>query len=537
MSASQRAVLMGVLLVGAALRLTGTGWNLEHHSVVPTTNAPTFHVDEADFANGLRDDFRLFNEKSIVMDGPLVSNIAYWGVRFTGESNWDAALPLRWGRAVSAVADALSLLVLWFLLRRLNVYAPVALFAVALLAVHPNYVYNAHFARTHSLANFFQVVVLVCTAVMLQSTRLRTQAGALFVSGLCAILAGSARYPFLSLGLFPAWAMVALLLRARREGTLRHATLVLGLAAGLAVVLGLWLGFQFQPLDILRRGAAAQASADWQLRWSQGFELLKSAGRNVQMLFLFPARWPVALFLLCVPAASRIPGEKGARPHRLFVIMVTVWTLAYVVLWAKYSIPWQRYSMPVVTSALALGAVGMSELIKWRGWQWSRLSTTTAVLLLASPAFLSGLVAHHCSLDETHPLYQVSAALEKLPQTSSEPRKLYVHQFWNWNTPLFDLVSPQRFQLEFVPDMATLCAKAQPGDVILNLVFERLNGACDDGWTAAPIFAADNLGPPGYPYPEGYATTEWVHRHYDDSQYLFQEVTLLKFPARPVGHN
>ena len=272
----QRIVLVGLLLVGAVLRLTGLGWNLERHSVVPTGNAPTFHVDEADFANGLRDDFRLFNDKSIVMDGPLVSNIAYWGVRFSGKSNWDAALPLRWGRAVSAVADSLTLMVLWLLLRRLNVYAPVALFAVALLAVHPNYVYNAHFARTHSLANFFQMVAFGCTALMVQSTRLRTQACALFVSGVAAILAGSARYPFLSLGLFPAWSMVALLLRARREGTLRQVAPVLGVAAGAALMVGLWLGFQFHPLDILRRGAAAQASADWQLHWSQGFELLSS---------------------------------------------------------------------------------------------------------------------------------------------------------------------------------------------------------------------------------------------------------------------
>lgn len=533
-----RGVLLLLLLVGGVLRLSGLDWNLEHHSAVGFAGAPTFHVDEADLARGLKDDFRPFNTLSIVMDGPLVSNVAWLGVRILREPGaWDAALPILVGRFTAAFSDWLALLILWLLLRSLRVSTGVALFAVAAITVAPNHVLNAHFARTHTVANLLQLLTMLLTSVALWAATARTRALAFFGASFFAILAGSARYPFLSVGLLPAALIPVFAIRAHRTKTFREEFAQLVPAGLAALLVGGFLGFQLRPVEILGQGLAVQGSLAFQVPWHDVRGIALSALHNLKTISLFPGR--VGIWIFLVMGLFALPLELRAKRHTaaLFSGLVAGWALFYLVAWGKYAIHWQRYSIAFVMSVVVLGAIGLDRALavlrpRVPALQ-SRWAIATAALaaiaVLGSPAFLSGLIALRFNDDAAHPLYRVSSFIAQLPPGPQGPRTMFIETFWSWNRPLEDLVDPARVTLRYVPDLATACAEARPGDLVLDLAFARLHGTCPEGTSAKVLFAATNLGPAGYPYPSGSTTAPWPDRHYEDFHYLFQELELREF--------
>lgn len=536
-SNAARAVLLLLLTIGALLRITGVGWNITHHSAVPYSGPPTYHVDEAYFVDGLRDDFRAFNTMSIVMDGPLVSNVAYLGVLLSGHAppaKWEPSVPILVGRMAAAVSDALALLVLWLLLRAVRVSTGVALFAVAAITFAPNHVFNAHFARTHTIANLLQLLTMLFTARTIWGATARSRALSFFFASFFAILAGSARYPFLSVGLLPAITIPIAAVRAYRSKTLKQ-EFGLMVPAGLAALLfGLFLGFQLRPVGILQEGLAAQAAAVSQLPWSAVGKIIESALHNLRTIYLFPGRVGIWVFLLAAFVA--IPLDLRARKYAeaLFSALVAGWALFYLAAWGKYGIPWQRYSIAFVMSVTILGAIGLDRVVQLAKARFAALATRGAmvgaaavcVAILASPAYLSAIIALRFNDEANHPLYQVSRAVSELPASATGRRTVFVQTFWSWNTPLKDLFDPAKTTLRFVPDMATACGEAVEGDLLLDLAFARLEGQCPAGKTSRVAFASTNVGPPGYPYPAGFTSAPWADRHYEDFHYLFQEIEL-----------
>jgi hypothetical protein len=248
-------------------------------------------------------------------------------------------------------------------------------------------------------------------------------------------------------------------------------------------------------------------------------------------VFDFPGGAVRFVLALASPVALLLRGrsEDGSR-SRLVVALLLVWAGLYLALWAKFGVPWQRYSIPVSTALLVAGAVGLDRIAWWAHDRFpsSRLRVTcslAAVLLLASPAFFCALMLQRFVADTTNPLYALSLQLQ-----DEQRRQIFVHGFWQWNTPLLDVMPPERFAVRFVPSMGEACAAANEGDLVVDFVFERLRGTCSRH-QLTPVFDSSNLGPPGFPYPRDHRTAAWMGRHYEDYHYLFEEVTVSRFVA------
>jgi len=536
-SASHAARLpMHVLfIIHCLLRIGGLGWNIEHHTAFsrPPETVPTYHVDEALLVESMRTDFRLFSSYALVADGPLTANLIYVPLAAAGERpplHWRPAHALVTGRLVAAISACLAFPVLWLLLAELGVGKGMSLLALAVLTFAPNEVFNAHFARSHTLANLLQLVVLLATAKLLAESTRRNRCTWFAIATFAAIMAGSARYPFLTLGLFPAAGAIVLFVRSARSGQLFQETAALGLAGGAALLVGLLFGFDLRPAEILRKGFAAQAAVG-QFPWADLHGIAISARAKFLSVFDFPGgtvRWVLAL---AAPFAvlGRWPADKGDR-SRWMAALVLAWAALYLALWAKFSVPWQRYSIPLSTALLVCGAMGLDRVAAWTARRLDRgqlrvATSVAAALLLAPAAFFCALMLHRFMADTTNPLYELSIALRDEPK-----RQIFVHGFWQWNKPLLDVMPPDRFTLRFVPSMQDACAVANEGDLLVNFVFEPLRGSCvRHGLT--PVFHASNLGWPGFPYSREHDTAPWSRRHYEDYHYLFEEVTVFRFVA------
>jgi len=532
-SRAARALVFVLFAIHCILRIGGLEWNLQHHSAFPQPqdDVPTYHVDEQLLVQSMRTDFRLFSSYAMVVDGPLSANLIYLPLAAGSEHpplRWNPAHVLLAGRLVAAISACLAFPALWLLLAELGVGKAIRVFALAVVAFAPNEVFNAHFARSHTLANLLQIVVLLATAKLMDADTRGARCGWFAIATLSSVLAGSARYPFLTLGLFPAAAGMVLLVRLAKS-RLWPEIAALALSGAVALVVGLLLGFDLRPIDILRKAVAYQAAVG-QLAWSDVRGIALSARGKLFSVFDFPGGAARCVLALASPfALGRGAGGNGTR-SRFIVALLLVWAALYLALWAKFAVPWQRYSIPFSTALLVTGSVGLERLMTWARSRFHiqhlRLaSVVVAVLLLAAPAYFSALIFHRFVADTTNPLYALSLALR-----GEQPRQVFLHGFWQWNTPLRDVMPPDRFTLRFVGSMQEACALASDGDLVVNLVFEPLRGSCPQHGLV-PVFHTSNLGPPGFPYPRDHDATPWMGRHYEDYHYLFEEVTVSRLVA------
>ncbi len=525
-SKTLRRLLWPLFAVHCALRLAGLGWNLELHAARPAANVPTYHVDEYLLIEGLRSDYRLFSDYSIVTDGPLSLNLTYVPLRVLGErppESWHPARALLVGRWLSALSECLAFPLLWGLLLRLGVGEGAALLGVAVLAFAPNHVFNAHFARSHALAGLLQLLTWYAAARALGAPAARARWSWFGLSALASILAGATRYPFLTLGVFPAATAAILLVRARRAGELGEAWPQFAAASLVALGAGLAVGFDLRPLDILRAGFLAQQAVG-QIPWTDPGAIVRSALAKLVSTLSFPGggvRFVMLVATLALPLHRGIPREREGT-GRLLVPLVVGWAFLYLALWAKFGVPWQRYSMPFSLALTVSGAYGLDRLARATAGKVPRGSRTACAaacaLLLASPAYMSVLVTWRFVADRTNPHYRLALELERL-----RPRSVYVSSFWSWNRPVLADLVPASTALVFVPNARAACEGAAPDDVIVDFSTAPLGGKCP-GRATAPAFHFTNLGPPGYPFPAGSSSAGWAERHWDDYHYLFEDV-------------
>lgn len=535
----------GILFaLSCALRVAGLDWNLAAlHSAAGPAAIPTYHIDEWLLLDGLRSEFRLFSRYSLLTDGPLSVNLLYLALRALGMSSaaeWNGDLALGVGRIMSAVADCASLLVLGVLLRTLKVSRAVTFAVLAITALAPNHVFNAHFARSHTIANLLQLVVVLAAARSMLAAQAGGRAGWLFTAVLVAVLAGSARYPFLTLGIFPAAAMIFLLARAPAPARVRTAAWLAATGAA-ATLLGVAVGFGMMPIEILRAGFQSQ-SAVGQLPWGEVRAIVRSAVSKVASTLEFAGGGARALLLVATPLAfltGRGRAEAARREVRPVAVLVAAcsvaWALMYLVLWAKFSVPWQRYSIPFSTALLVPGALGLDAVREWAGaWLRGRGARPVAiaraaaaaggVALLASPAYMSALVVDRTVRDETNPHYELSRVLHELG-----PGRVYVNHFWAWNRMVLQQIAPPaEVEWRFVPDLAQACAEARPGDVVVDFVIERLSGECSARELATHA-ELSNAGPGGYPFPARGEAELWLNRHFEDYHYVFEQIRVRRF--------
>ncbi len=527
----QRGLLFALFAVHCSLRFSGLSWNIEHHAAFPTQDVPTYHVDEDFLVEGMRSDFRLFSGYSLLVDGPLSANLMYLPLAMIGErapDRFSARNALLVGRAISAAADCLAFPVLWLLLATLGATPWAALFGVAVITFGPNEVFNAHFARSHTLANLLQLSVLLATARMLLAIGRIQRALWFGAAVLLTLLAASARYPLLTLGILPSAAAVSLLLRADRRSELGLELKALGLTGFTALVVGLLLGFGFHPVRIFQNAFAYQSKFG-QLNWHDISGIARSAQTKLISVFRFAGGGARLILLLAAPLIF-FGARRESKPDvaRFLGAGLALWAGLYLILWAKFSVPWQRYAIPLSSCLVVLGVVGFT-----RGSVWAEhliaprplrlVSVVGTVALLTSPAYLCGLMLYHFVDDLTHPLYQVGLALRSEPR-----RQIFINNWWSWNRPLFHILPSERFEVHLVPSLEAACALARDGDLVFDLVFEPLRGRCASA-ELTPIFHASNLGPPGYPYPADHLSP-YTGSAADtvDYHYLFQDVTLSR---------
>src|SRR5262249_22824526 len=296
------------------------------------------------------------------------------------------------------------------------------------------------------------------------------------------------------------------------------------ISGAFALALGLFIGFDFRPIQMLREAFQFQ-SAVGQIPWSEVPAIARSAGTKLISMIDFPGG-AVRLLLLLVSPFALMPNKRWRSPAPFLCTCLFAWAGLYLVLLAKFAIPWQRHSIPLSAALVVAGAVGIDRVARSARERITpnrralvRVGAAVgAVLLLAPPAYMSILIAERFAADVTHPLYELSMRLRQEVTSERKPRG-FINASLSWNAPPLQVVPIDRFQVEFVPSLEVACAEANEGDFVLDLVFEPLRGSCSL-FRLAPVFHSSNLGPPGYPFPADHASAPWAARHYMDFHYL-----------------
>jgi hypothetical protein len=212
-----RIYLLLIFFLGLTLRITGLGWGLPSD----TDRRMPFHPDEVwafetmQQMNWGKGDF---NPEPAHREGTLAYTIWAASGELLKRAGVISDMPWtlqqydsRYGRfllmmrAVNALADAGGILLIYFCVISLTADTWAALLAAWLFAVTPFELIYAHYARTHTLSNFFALLVCAVGVTLLkQATSVRI-ALAGFLSG----AAAATRYPAGGIVFVPALYLLA----------------------------------------------------------------------------------------------------------------------------------------------------------------------------------------------------------------------------------------------------------------------------------------------------------------------------------------
>jgi 4-amino-4-deoxy-L-arabinose transferase-like glycosyltransferase len=374
-----RVAILGILLLGAGLRLTQIGDGVPY----------TVGVDEpeileravrmmktADFNPHFYDypGFTFYFHTAIAsarfltgaMDGRWASLDAVWSGDF-----------YLWSRIATAF---LSVLTIYFVYRTACHWGDlVALTAALAMAVHPQLVREAHFALTDTPLTFFVSLTLLTalTAAIEGSTRW------FVLAGLFAGLAASTKYPGALAILMPLVAMPWRMPLRARAGALAA---VCG-----SFALGFLIGAPFSLLDLpgfLNGFAALMQHYNREVSpIDTGITYLK----YVRGWFGWPGvlptfiSWP-AIGVWAIGFAAAI-SRLRARATRTEAAVLLLFPLAYFWFIANQSLVYGRYAMPLAPALCIVFALGIVAVYRWvdqragRGWR-RHLGTALLVLLL-----------------------------------------------------------------------------------------------------------------------------------------------------------
>ena len=405
-------VLLCVLVLAVAIRLSGIRWGLPH-PYHPDEGSILFHALAFGTGDlnphwfrwpslGMYEMFGVYGVYYVV--GKLVGTFSAPSDLVRG---YLTDLTPFWylGRLASAAAGVATVWVTWLIGRR--TYSRFAgVFAAALLAVVYLHVRDSHYATPDVLTTFLASVSLLLAVSACSTGRARS----LVLSGLLAGLAASAKYPGVIAGVGTVTAFFFLF--SRREVAAR--TLFWILVAG---ALGFVAGTPFSVLsfgefqrDILMQftmvsttGPVFQQSFLAGLTEMFSGTLMRGVGAPVLILALIGCFVPTRVWESVEhDARDRIAGAAaGGR------IVLIAYTLAVLVVMAFLTIKRSTYLTPALPSLCVLAASGLNALFVWRSRRASLgLASIVAIAVVVVTAMPSLWFARVLGMPDTRTVAQ-----------------------------------------------------------------------------------------------------------------------------------
>ena len=362
--------LAGIVVLGLLLRFWGLAWGLpERIDLHPDEHE--YVVQHALNVSWQRPDPGFINYPSFLCYSTALLHGALKRLD-PARPDWKAYAE---GRAISAAYGTLTILVVFFLARRLGGNAKGALLAALWMALLPLNVWESHVAVTDVMMTFWTLLALLASVRLFEDPCLRRAVWA----GLCAGLATGSKYTAAIVCLAP---FVALLL-ADLTWKRRIQWLLVAAACALAAC------FVVTPFSFLRLGDTLKALAYENAHthgFHPGFSLPADGWQYHRFVYQFVAAWPFSLgFPLYLAALAGTAWFARRKDRRKWILLAfgAVWFLET----GSMTLVPLRYYHPL----LALGALfaGM-----WLGAELDRPAGTgrrraglAAVLLVAAYTF------------------------------------------------------------------------------------------------------------------------------------------------------
>jgi dolichyl-phosphate-mannose-protein mannosyltransferase len=389
------ALLIAIVALGAALRLTGITWG------VPTAASPhvPFHPDEpwAMQVLGQIDPGRGdLDPEEAHREGTLSYHLWYAtaaALRAAGVVDKlphelrgfdrDYARILIAGRIVTVLFGLGTIVIVFLAARRMAARPLAAVLAALLIAVTPFEVVYAHYLRPHVIADFFVALAIYAATFLAASRRPIPH----LLVGLACGLATAARYNVVLVALVPIAVVGWRELVARRgDAPLRRRLLTFTGASflvGAGVPIGLFAGDphlflawrEVKPQVMLQ---ASYMAAD-QLR---GVGILSLGRIGVYLEWLIPYG---TLPLLWVLYYAAVPYALARRELRRFAVPLVLYLVVYLFVMAKgYYLPlFIRAALPMFPAFALVAALAVDDLV-------ARLRAARRVVATAAVALVVG---------------------------------------------------------------------------------------------------------------------------------------------------
>jgi 4-amino-4-deoxy-L-arabinose transferase-like glycosyltransferase len=385
LSAVNRLSLIGILLLGAALRL----WTIAAGAPYVTG------VDEPEIVDRVVRMLRTGDFHPHFFDYPGVTfylHLVLGAARFLSgamarewaslDQLWSGDL-LVWGRAFTALLSTATIALVFAIGRRWSVAT--GLVAALATAVQPQLVQNAHFVLTDTPLTFF---VTAAVLAALRAGEIGTTK-AFAIAGLLTGLAAATKYN----GAVVVLAPLAIALLAPRVAS-RTAAAVAVLAGSAA---GFVIGAPYSVIDLpgFLNGFAALVQHYNQSR--PALETADTYRKYIQDWFglpLVPTGWRRALawpaLILCGLGAIAAVSDLRAPAFRARALALLVFPIAYFWLIANQSLVYARYAMPIAPAlsiALALGVRAAARRAHARApeGRLGRVALPVLLLVLVAP--------------------------------------------------------------------------------------------------------------------------------------------------------
>ncbi len=326
-------VLAGILLVGLALRFWNLGWGLPERL--------DLHPDESTYVIGHALELSWHNLDPVFLNYP--SFLCYATALLHGALHWtDPACP-DWtayliGRGISATCGTLTILVVFFLARRLGGNVRGALLAAAWTALLPLHVWESHIAVTDVMMNFWLMLTLLASVRLCAEPRPRVA----LLAGICLGLATGSKYTAAVACLAP---LVAVLLAQGISPGRRVALLAIAAAVSLAAC------FAVTPYSFLRFSDTLQAMAYENSHTHGhhfGFSVPANGPQYHRGVYQLVAAWPfslgVPLYLTAIAGTAWFVFRKPGRCRWA----VLAFALAFGALTCSMTFTPLRYYFPLL---------------------------------------------------------------------------------------------------------------------------------------------------------------------------------------------
>jgi len=438
------ATLIGIIALALLLRLPAVNWGMPPANI---SHFPSLHPDEIGVMKALRQirpEKLDFTPEAAHIEGTL----SYYLWAGLAGIAWVAGVPMNWegyhrvlllGRLSTVFLDICSVVLVFFILRRMRIGSALSLLGALMYAIIPFEVMQSVYMRTHVLSNLFILLTIYLSLRIYEAENNRLFMLIGFVLGLGA----ANRYVFAMVAIIPYCFLLYKLFVINKPEHVDLKTIVAGIFDRRAFIMAAFLiaGLFIGDMPLFLRFDEVKPYLLEQYNYSK-----MNQGHPGDVVFLhrlgayFASLIPAGTFLLWIPFYISFIGMIFIKEYRKYFIPITPFFIVYLVLMAKgYPILTIRTVLPlfpyfVLISILAIDAFSNSI----RNKQFLQLASTA---IMGFVLITSGIYSFACSRamgdKQTDPFHNLYAYFESIPQIKN---KQVVIGFWaeGWWRTVFD---------------------------------------------------------------------------------------------------